>query len=68
MTFNSIPNYIQISFCFRGTLIKLSNIFFSTLKDAIVITSYLGTQLLIVGGGLRNLYGAGIFFKNFLIN
>ena len=35
------------------------------LKDVIFIASYLGTHLLILGGGLWNLYGAGIFFQKF---
>ena len=35
-------------------------------KDDIFIASYLGTHLLILGGGLWNFYGAGIFFQKFL--
>ena len=60
MTFNSVHVYIETSFRFWETLIKLSKIFFSTLKDAIFIASYLGTHQLILGG-LWTLYGAGIF-------
>ena len=47
---------------------KLPNIFFSTLKDAIFIASYLGTYLLILRGGNGIYMGLEYFFKNFLIN